>query len=121
MSGLTNDMRTLRAAIAEGNPQARMAVTLFTRSVTRWIGGFMAVLGGLDMLVFTGGIGVNDIASRSEICASLGPLGIVLDPARNHVRGHAVISAPGSPVEVRVIPPAEDLMIVNHVLRLMTS
>ena len=60
-----------------------------------------------------------DIASRAEICAGLGALGIVLDPARNNARGAAVISAAHSTVTVRVIPPAEDLIIVNHVVRLL--
>ncbi len=119
VSGLTNDMRGLREAIAQGDPRARMAVTLFTRAIAKWIGSYVAVLGGLDMLVFTGGIGENDIDSRAEICAGLGALGIVLDPARNNVRGEALISAESSPVTVRVIPPAEDLMIVNHVVRLL--
>ncbi len=119
VSGLTNDMRGLRDAIAQGNPRARLAVTLFTRTIAKWIGSFMAILGGLDMLVFTGGIGENDIASRAEICAGLAPLGIVLDPARNNTRGAAVISSPDSPVTIRVIPPLEDLMIVNHVVRLL--
>ena len=73
------------------------------------------------MLVFTGGIGVNDIASRAEICAGLGTLGIKLDTSRNNVQGAAVISADHSPVMVRVIPPAEDLMIVNHVVRLLAE
>ncbi len=71
----------------------------------KWIGSYVAELDGLDMLVFTGGIGENDIASRAEICAGLGALGIVLDPKRNNVRGEAVISAENSPVTVRVIPP----------------
>ena len=71
----------------------------------KWIGSYVAELGGLDMLVFTGGIGENDIDSRAEICAGLGALGIVLDPKRNNVRGAAVISAENSPVTVRVIPP----------------
>jgi len=71
------------------------------------------------MLVFTGGIGENDIAARAEICSGLNALGIVLDPTRNNVRGAAVISAEHSPVTVRVIPPAEDLIIVNHVVRLL--
>ncbi len=73
------------------------------------------------MLVFTGGIGENDIASRAEICAGLGALGIVVDPHKNNVRGEAVISADDSRVKVRVIPPAEDLMIVNHVVRLLDN
>ncbi len=121
VSELSNDMRDLRDAIKEGNAMARLAVDKFTWTIAKWIGGYFAELGGLDMLVFTGGIGENDIASRAEICAGLGALGIVLDSARNNVRGEAVISAENSPVTVRVIPPAEDLMIVNHVVRLLAS
>jgi acetate kinase len=119
VSGLSNDMRDLREAIKAGNAQARLAVDKFTWTIRKWIGAFVAELGGLDMLVFTGGIGENDIDSRAEICTGLDSLGIVLDPARNNVRGAAVISAEGSAVTVRVIPPAEDLMIVNHVIRLL--
>jgi acetate kinase len=94
-------------------------VDKFCWTIARWIGSYVAELGGLDMLVFTGGIGENDIDSRAEICAGLGALGIELAPQRNNVRGAAVISAPNSKVTVRVIPPLEDLMIVNHVVRLM--
>jgi acetate kinase len=121
MSKLSNDMRELREAIAEGNADARLAVDKFTWTIARWIGSFYAELGGLDMLVFTGGIGENDIDSRAEICAGLGALGIVLDAKRNNVRGAATISADDSRATVRVIPPAEDLMIVNHVVRLMAT
>ena len=121
VSELSNDMRDLREAIKEGNAKARLAVDKFTWTIAKWIGSYVAELGGLDMLVFTGGIGENDIASRAEICAGLGTLGIVLDPVRNNVRGEAVISAENSPVTVRVIPPAEDLMIVNHVVRLLAN
>jgi acetate kinase len=119
VSCLSNDMRDLREAIKAGNAKARLAVDKFTWTIAKWIGGFVAELGGLDMLVFTGGIGENDIASRAEICAGLGTLGIVLDPQRNNIRGKAVISTKNSPVTVRVIPPAEDLIIVNHVVRLL--
>jgi acetate kinase len=119
VSALSNDMRDLRDAIKEGNAKARLAVDKFTWTIAKWIGSFVAELGGLDMLVFTGGIGENDIASRAEICSGLGALGIVLDASRNNVRGAAVISAEDSPVTVRVIPPAEDLIIVNHVVRLL--
>ncbi len=119
VSELSNDMRDLREAIADGNAKARLAVDKFTWTIAKWIGSYVAELGGLDMLVLTGGIGENDIASRAEICAGLGALGIVLDAQRNNVRGAAVISAQNSPVTVRVIPPLEDLIIVNHVLRLL--
>jgi len=121
MSERSNDMRDLRSAIEEGDTKARLAVDKFVWTIQKWIGGFFAELGGLDMLVFTGGIGENDIASRAEICAGLGALGIELDATRNNVRGDAVISAKHSAVMVRVIPPAEDLMIVNHVVRLMAE
>jgi acetate kinase len=119
VSELSNDMRDLREAIDAGNAKARLAVDKFTWTIARWIGSYVAELNGLDMLVFTGGIGENDINARAEICAGLGALGIVIDPKRNNVRGEAVISAENSPVTVRVIPPAEDLMIVNHVVRLL--
>ena len=121
VSDLSNDMRDLREAITGGNAKARLAVDKFNWTIAKWIGSYVAELGGLDMLVFTGGIGENDIACRAEICAGLGVLGIVLDSARNNVRGEAVISAENSPVIVRVIPPAEDLIIVNHVVRLLAE
>jgi acetate kinase len=121
VSELSNDMRDLREAIQNGNPKARLAVDKFVWTIQKWIGSFFAELNGLDMLVFTGGIGENDIASRAEICTGLEALGIVLDPTRNNVRGEAVISAEHSRVTVRVIPPLEDLMIVNHVIRLLAQ
>jgi len=121
VSELSNDMRDLREAIAQGNAKARLAVQKFTWTIARWIGSYVAELNGLDTLVFTGGIGENDIASRAEVCAGLGALGIVLDEKRNNVRGAAVISSDNSGVTVRVLPPLEDLIIVNHVVRLMTG
>jgi len=121
VSELSNDMRDLRDAIKDGNAKARLAVDKFVWTIVKFIGGYLAELGGLDMLVFTGGIGENDIVSRAEICAGLGALGIVLDPAANNVRGEATISSKDSSVTVRVIPPAEDLVIVNHVVRLMAK
>ena len=119
VSGRSNDMRELREAIRDGDAKARLAVDKFVWTIAKWIGSFVAELGGLDMLVFTGGIGENDIATRAEICAGLGALGIMLDPERNNTRGKATISADNSPARVRVIPPAEDLIIVNHVVRLL--
>jgi len=121
VSDLSNDMRDLREAIKDGNAKARLAVDKFTWTIAKWIGSYVAELGGLDMLVFTGGIGENDIDSRAAICAGLGALGIVIDDKRNNVRGAATISAEGSGVTVRVIPPAEDLIIVNHVARLLAE
>jgi acetate kinase len=121
VSDLSNDMRDLRDAIKAGNAKARLAVDKFTWTIAKWIGSYVAELNGLDMLVFTGGIGENDIASRAEICAGLGALGIIVDPARNNVREEALISAENSRVTVRVIPAEEDLIIVNHVVLLLST
>jgi acetate kinase len=121
ISELSNDMRDLRDAINAGHEKARLAVDKFNWTIVRWIGSFFVELGGLDMLVFTGGIGENDINTRAEICAQLGALGVVLDEESNNTRGMATISAPESKVVVRVIPPAEDLIIVQHVVRLLQA
>jgi acetate kinase len=121
VSALTSDMRALREAISQGNAAARLAVDEFVYVLRKFIGGYFAILGGLDMLVFTGGIGENDPATRGEVCVGLEVLGISLDAERNQGRGEATISAERSPVTVRVIPPAEDLMIVEHVCRLLKS
>lgn len=119
VSERSNDMRDLRDAIKAGDSKAKLAVEKFTWTVARWIASFVAELGGLDMIVFTGGIGENDIDSRADICAYLGGLGVTIDAAANNVRGEATISAASSKVAVRVIPPLEDLMIVNHVVRML--
>jgi acetate kinase len=121
ISDLSADMRDLRTAIKSRNANARLAVDKFTWTIMKWIGSYVAELNGLDMLVFTGGIGVNDIATRAEICSGLGALGIVIDPAHNNVQAAATISAQDSRVVVRVIPPAEDLVIVKHVVRLLAA
>src|SRR5580692_9407402 len=119
VSDLSNDMRDLREAIAKGNAKARLAVEKFCWTIARWIGSYVAELSGLDMLVFTGGSGENDVASLAEICAGLDALGIVVDANRNNLRGASEISVENSPVTVLVLPAQEDLMIVNHVVRLL--
>jgi acetate kinase len=124
ISGGMSDMRDLRGAIQTGNALAAMAVGQFTYVIRKFIGSYFAVLGGLDMLVLTGGIGEHDAATRQEICAGLEELGIVIDRERNEslqkdADNRAIISADHSAVKVMVIPPLEDLMIANHVWSLM--
>ena len=119
VSELSNDMRTLRRAIAEGNAKARLAVDLYTAAIRKYIGAYIAVLGGVDMLVFTGGIGEHDAATRAEICRGLEGLGIVLDPEQNIRTGARQISPEGAAVVVRTMPPDEEGIIVRHVLRLL--
>ena len=118
ISGLSSDMRKLREAISGGNAAARLAVDEFVYVLRKYIGAYIAILGGLDMLVFTGGIGQNDSATRAEVCHGLECFGISLDQERNQTGG-AIVSADKSAVTVCVTPPAEDQMIVDHVSRLM--
>ena len=121
VSGVSSDMRALRNAIAAGSAAARLAVDLFTTSIRRFIGAYIAQLGGLDMLVFTGGIGQHDSATRAEVCRGLDALGIKLDQARNAAHDPHRISADDSRVLVRMLAPAEDLIIVRHVLQILAS
>ncbi len=112
VSGLTADMQTLLARRAD-EPGAREAVELFCYSVRKHVGALAAVLGGLDTLVFTGGIGENAAPVREEICRGLEHLGIRLDARRNAAHA-AVVSAAESRCTVRVVPTDEDLMIARH-------
>ncbi len=126
ISGGMSDMRDLRGAIEAGNSLAAMAVGQFVYVIRKFIGSYFAVLGGLDMLVLTGGIGEHDVATRQEICAGLEELGIAIDRERNEslkkdASDHAIISADHSAVKVMVLSPLEDLMIANHVWSLMNA
>ena len=114
VSGLSNDMRTLRASDA---PDAREAIALFTARLVREIGALAAVLGGLDALVFTAGIGENDAALRAETCERLAWIGLTLDAEAN-ARHAERIDAAGSRVALCVIPTDEEQMIALHTIRL---
>jgi acetate kinase len=125
VSGLPNDMRSIRKAASEGNARAQLAIEIFTRSVRKAIGSFAWLLGGLDAIVFTGGIGEHDTKSRAEILADLQPLGISLDVKLNDIEKSARqtqlwrISASESPTEIFLIPAKEDWMIARHVQRML--
>jgi acetate kinase len=118
--GGVNDMRALREAAAAGDARAGLAIRVFCRSVAKAIAAFMAVLGGADALVFTGGIGEHDSLSRGEIAGALSALGLEIDRAANeaHAKGLRKIGAQDSRVAVYVIPAKEDLMIARHVARM---
>ena len=116
ISGLSSDMRRLHE-VGE-NHEALLAIEMFCRSVQKTIAGFAAVLGGLELLVFTGGIGENDAMVRARICRGLETFGIVLDAASNS--GNAeVVSASGSGVRVRIIPSREEAQIARHCYRML--
>jgi len=115
ISGVSSDMRDLLASDAPG---AQLAVDYFVYRAAREIGALAAVLGGLDALVFTAGIGENSVEIRRRIAGASAWLGLELDAAAN-ARGASCISAPGSPVSAWVVPTNEELMIARHTGRLL--
>src|SRR3989338_9085389 len=117
VSEISSDMRDLLAREAD-DVRAAEAVALFCYQTKKWIGAFAAALGGLDTLVFAGGIGENAPVVRARICDGLGFLGIQLDESRNRADA-PVISVDASPATVRVIRTNEEVMIVKAVCRLL--
>ncbi|WP_114945333.1 acetate/propionate family kinase [Microvirga calopogonii] len=111
VSGISNDMRVLRSKAAS-DPNARRAIDLFVYRITREIGSLVAALGGLDGLVFTAGIGENDVATRAEVIAGLGWAGLNLDEAANRSGGPRISS--GSGPTAWVIPTNEELVIARQ-------
>jgi acetate kinase len=121
LSGVSNDVRDILAAADGGNARARLALDVFVHEARRWIGAYLVELNGADALVFTAGIGENQVAVRAAICADLDNLGIALDAAANQqLRGvEGTISAGTSPVRVLVIPANEELVVAREVRRLL--
>jgi acetate kinase len=117
LSGMANDMRAVREAASRGDAPARLAVDVFTRTVKKAVGGFMALMGGVDAVVFAGGIGEHDALSRAEILSGMENLGISMNSALNDAPGDAVrrLSASDSKAAVLVVPAKEDWMIAIHV------
>lgn len=121
LSGVSNDMRDIRAAAAKGDAKAKLAREVFVVSAKQWIGAFMAQMNGADALVFTAGIGENDTAARAEICAGMDWFGVELDARANEetLAREGVISASNSRVKVLVIPTNEELVVAREVKRVL--
>ncbi len=115
ISQLSSDMRDLEKAAAEGNPKAILALKMYAYKVKKFIGSYIAVLNGLDLLVFTGGVGENDFNMRAMICEGMENLGIIFDKESNNgVRGKdVVISKPESKVKVMCVTTDEELVIAS--------
>ena len=120
LSGLENDMRATRKAAEEGSADALLALKVFTRCLTKMIGSFAWLLGGVDSIVFTGGIGEHDAATRREVLAGLETFGIRVDAEKNEAKGNGVrgIDASDSETGILIVPAQEDLMIALHVARM---
>lgn len=110
----SSDMRELDAAVKAGEERAILTEKMYFYRITKYIGAYAAAMGGVDIILFTGGVGENQINAREAVCEPLGFLGVKLDAAKNQVRGEeAVISADDSKVKVCVIPTDEELMIAS--------
>ena len=123
ISGVSSDMRDILSKIEEGNERAALAVEMFQYRVKKYIGAYTAALGGLDVLVFTGGIGENNAKIREMICENLEHIGIQIDKNINaNSRGEeCILSTKGSKVTVIVIPTDEELMIASDTLGIITN
>ncbi len=120
ISGISNDSRDVSEAAKNGNYRAKLALELFDYRIVKYIGAYMAAMGGVDAIVFTAGIGENQFETRANIIEQLGFLGIKLDPEANKVRGEEKeISTADSTVKVFVIPTNEELMIARDTLALI--
>ena len=122
ISGVSSDNRDVSAAAAEGNERAAIVNEMFSYEIKKYIGSYAAAMGGVDAVLFTGGIGENDAPTRANSCAGLEFMGIKIDPERNKVRGEAKkISTDDSKVEVWVVPTNEELLIARDTLALVTK
>jgi len=120
VSGVSSDMRELEAAVAAGNPKAILAEKMYFYRIKKYIGAYAAALGGVDIILFTGGVGENQANCRSEVCEGLEFMGVKIDLEKNKVRGEeAIISTDDSKVTVAVIPTDEELMIASDTLAIL--
>lgn len=114
ISGVSSDMREIEDAANEGNQRAQTALEMFAYRVKKYIGSYAAAMGGVDTIVFTGGIGENDTETRKRVLNGLEFLGIDLDESKLNIRGkEAELTLPNSRVKVVVVPTEEELMIAK--------
>ncbi len=118
ISGVSSDCRDIKDAAAAGNPRAQLTLDMLIYQVKKVIGGYAAGMGGIDALVFTGGIGENDAAIRAAICSDMEYMGLTIDEKANNTRSEARISIPGAKVDVWVIPTNEEILIARDTVEL---
>ncbi|MBS7527459.1 acetate kinase [Fusibacter paucivorans] len=120
ISGVSSDFRDIENAAKEGNERAELALDVYHDNVRKYIASYAAVLGGVDGIVFTAGLGENSISSRATICKNLEFMGVVLDAEKNNVRGkETFINTDDSKVKIMVIPTNEELMIARDTVELV--
>lgn len=122
ISGVSNDFREVSAAAAAGNPRAELALKILVNRIKKIIGSYVAEMNGLDVLVFTAGIGENQWNLREMVCGTgLECFGIRIDLEKNHTREECNISAPDATVQTFVVPTDEEYMIARDTQRLCTE
>ncbi len=120
ISGVSSDFRDIENAADEGNKRAQLALDVFDRRVKKYVAAYAAILGGVDGVIFTAGLGENSALNRKSICSGLSFMGIEVDDQKNNVRGKdAIISKDDSKVTVMVIPTNEELMIARDTQKLV--
>lgn len=121
ITGKSSDMREIESAVTEGDPRAILAMDMYNYRIRKYIGGYAAVLRGLDILIFTGGVGENQWKTREAVCRDMEFFGIELDVEKNRgLRGvETVISLPTSKVTVMVVPTDEEKMIASDTMRIL--
>lgn len=120
ITGISSDMREIESAAEEGNERAQLALKMYNYRIKKYIGAYAAAMGGVDIIVWTAGVGENQVGTRLESCSGLEFLGVKMDAEANKVRGEeAIISAPDSKVTVCVIPTDEELMIAKDTMNLL--
>ena len=123
ISGVSSDKRDVENAAQNGNKRAQLAEDMLNYQIKKYIGAYSAAMGGLDCIVFTGGIGENDCALREAGCDNMEYLGVALDPEKNKVRGLDIndISAENSRVKILVVCTNEELMIARDTKELVEA
>ena len=120
ITGISSDMREIESAAADGNERAKLALNMYNYRIKKYIGAYAAAMGGVDIIVWTAGVGENQVGTRLEACSGLEFLGVKMDAEANKVRGEeAIISTPDSKVTVCVIPTDEELMIAKDTMNLL--
>ena len=118
----SSDMRELEDAVARGEERAILTENMYFYRITKYIGAYAAAMDGVDVILFTGGVGENQATARAGVCKTLGYLGVKIDPEKNKVRSkEAIISTDDSKVKVVVIPTDEELMIATDTMDILNS
>lgn len=123
VSEISSDMREIEAAVNAGDERAKLALDMYEQRIIKYIGAYAAEMGGVDIIVFTGGVGENQTGLRANVCAPLGFMGVTLDKDVNaKTRGtETVISTPESKVTVVVVPTDEELMIASDTEKIVNG